>query len=147
MSTGDDMIIQGTEGDDMKWPDVTDSKKRILLMALEKSLGIVSVACKKANLSRDTHYRWLKEDPKFKAAVMLINELALDFAEGKLFELMQGVTVQQQQGNQQVIYTLAPNVAANIFYLKTKGKHRGYVEKLQLEDLNKDDEVETSLDV
>ena len=87
-----------------------------LLKALELTLGIVSDACKKANVHRSTHYRWLKEDPEYKAKVDSIEDLALDFAETALHR--------QIKRN---------NVVATIFLLKTRGKKRGYVEKTEVE--------------
>ena len=37
-------------------------KKERILKALEQSLGIVTVACKKADVPRSTFYKWLNED-------------------------------------------------------------------------------------
>jgi hypothetical protein len=85
--------------------------KKATVKALEQSLGVVSVACRAVGISRDTHYRWLKEDEGYKAEVEALAEVALDFAESSLHKLIQeGVP------------------SATIFYLKTKGKRRGYVE-------------------
>ncbi len=92
------------------------NKKGALLEALEKSLGVVTTACQKTGVSRATFYRWLKEDEAFSADVQAIQDVALDFAESKLFE-------QIQDGS----------TPATIFYLKTKGKRRGYVERQELE--------------
>lgn len=89
--------------------DKSDIKKENMVQALEKTLGIVSTACKACNISRDTHYRWLHTDVDYRAKVLKINSLALDFAESKLFEQIKKGTP-----------------AAIIFYLKTKGKSRGY---------------------
>ena len=85
--------------------------KRAIIQALEKSLGVVSVACRAVGVSRDTHYRYLREDEEYKAEVESLSEVAIDFAESSLHKLIQeGVPT------------------ATIFYLKTKGKKRGYVE-------------------
>ena len=89
--------------------------KKALVEALEKSLGVVSTACKAAGISRDTHYRWLKEDPDYKAQVEELSEVAIDFAESHLHKLI-------KEGNP----------AATIFFLKTKGKNRGYVERQEI---------------
>lgn len=94
--------------------DTTDNKKR-MLEALEKSLGIVTTACRAVNIVRDTHYRWLKEDAEYKAAVELISDSVLDFAESKLHNLI-------EKGD----------TAATIFYMKTKGKKRGYIERQEI---------------
>ena len=93
----------------------TKLNKKAMLEALEKSLGIVTTACKHVGISRRTYYNWLSSDDKFKAEVQDINDIALDFAESKLYELIKET-----------------NVAATLFYLKTKGKSRGYVERQEL---------------
>jgi len=97
---------------------MTDSlghTKKAMIEALEKSLGIVTQACKVVGISRDTHYRWMKDDEEYKQAVQELGDVALDFAESKLHKLI-------DQGNP----------AATIFYLKTKGKERGYVERQEI---------------
>lgn len=96
-------------------PDSIGHTKKALVEALEKSLGVVSTACKAAGISRDTHYRWLKEDPDYKAQVEELSEVAVDFAESHLHKLIKD-----------------GNPAATIFFLKTKGKNRGYVERQEI---------------
>ena len=91
-------------------------KKETILQALENSLGVVTVACKQADIPRSTYYKWLKEDEKFAKAVKEIENIALDFAESQLH-------TQMKDGS----------TSATIFYLKTKGKKRGYVEKQEFE--------------
>jgi len=95
---------------------ISTPKKAAMLEALERSLGIVSTAAKAANIDRQTHYNWLKDDPNYKAAVEAIQESVIDFAESHLYKLI-------KEGNP----------AANIFYLKTKGKNRGYIERQEIE--------------
>jgi hypothetical protein len=94
----------------------TDITKKAMLEALEKSLGIVTSACKSVDISRETHYRWLREDAEYKAAVDALSDVALDFAESQLHK-------QIKDGNS----------TATIFFLKTKGKKRGYVERQELD--------------
>ena len=91
-------------------------KKEQLLEALVKSLGIVSTACLSVDVSRTTYYKYYNEDKDFKTLVDDISDVAIDFAESKLFDLM-------REGHPTAI----------IFYLKTKGKKRGYVEKQELD--------------
>tara|TARA_R110000765_G_scaffold365878_1_gene455991 strand:+ start:1876 stop:2253 length:378 start_codon:yes stop_codon:yes gene_type:complete len=90
-------------------------KKESILKALEKSLGVVTVACRKSDIPRSTFYKWLKEDEGFANEVKEIENIALDFAESQLHD---------QIGN--------ANTAATIFYLKTKGKKRGYIERQEI---------------
>jgi len=87
-------------------------KKELILKALESALGVVTTACKKTGVPRSTFYKWMNEDVEFAKDVKEIEAVSLDFAESKLFE---------QMANN--------NTAATIFYLKTKGKQRGYVER------------------
>ncbi len=97
-------------------------KKEAILDALEQCLGVVTTACKQVDVPRSTFYKWLKTDIDFANKVKEIENVSLDFAESKLFE--------QIQEN---------NTSATIFYLKTKGRKRGYWEKQQ-HDITTDDE-------
>ena len=96
--------------------DNFDKKKKELLIALEKSLGIVTNACKLVKITRQTFYNYYNEDKEFKQAVDQMNEVCLDYAETQLYKLI-------QEGNP----------AAIIFYMKTKGKTRGYIEKQEID--------------
>ena len=89
--------------------------KKALLEALEKSLGVVTTACKQVGIGRTTFYEYLNKDDKFAKQVADIQNIALDFAESQLHK-------QIQDGN----------TSATIFYLKTKGKKRGYVERSEI---------------
>jgi hypothetical protein len=97
-------------------------KKESILKALESSLGVVTVACKSADVPRSTYYKWLNEDEEFAKAVKDIENIALDFGESQLHK---------QIGD--------GNTSATIFFLKTKGKRRGYIERSEL-DLSSGDE-------
>jgi hypothetical protein len=90
----------------------TDTKKQAMLEALERSLGIVTTACNAVGINRSTHYDWMRKDPEYKS----IEDRTLDFAESHLHKLI-------REGNP----------AATIFFLKTKGKGRGYVERQEIE--------------
>lgn len=96
-----------------------DTSKRGMIEALKKTLGIVTTAAAQVNISRNTHYTWMQEDPDYKAEVNSISDMAIDFAESSLH-------VQIQDGN----------TTATIFYLKTKGKERGYVERQEITGIN-----------
>ena len=91
-----------------------DINKKRMVEALEKSLGIVTTACKSVGISRETHYRWTREDSEYKEAVESISDIALDFAESKLHKQIE-----------------AGDTTATIFFLKCKGKRRGYIEKTE----------------
>jgi hypothetical protein len=93
-----------------------DIKKKAMIAALTKSLGIVTTACKSVGIDRSLHYRWMNEDPEYKTSVEDISDIALDFAESKLHTLI-------DKGD----------TSANIFYMKTKGKRRGYIERSEVD--------------
>jgi hypothetical protein len=96
--------------------DKTEQHKKAMLDALEKSLGVVTSACKTVGVGRTTHYLWLQEDKEYKAAVEELSDVAIDFAESQLHK-------QIKEGNS----------TATIFFLKTKGKKRGYIERQELD--------------
>jgi hypothetical protein len=92
-----------------------DVLKRAMIEALEANLGIVTPAAAKIGIHRGTHYYWMKTDPDYAAAVDSVQDIALDFAESKLHEQIK-----------------EKDTIATIFYLKTKGKKRGYIEKQEI---------------
>lgn len=95
--------------------------KKAMIEALIKCLGVVTPAAKIVGINRSTHYDWLKNDPEYKTEVESIEDVALDFAESKLH-------TQIEKGD----------TTATIFYLKTKGKKRGYIEKNEIGYTNKE---------
>ena len=98
----------------------TVQHKKAIIEALEQSLGIVTTACKKVGVGRTTFYGWLKDDEDFAKQVKDIENVALDFAETQLHQ------------------QIKDNVpTSTIFYLKTKGKKRGYIERMETENTNK----------
>lgn len=111
-------------------PNLQLDTKKALLEALETYHGIISDSCRKVGISRQTYYDWLKNDPDFKLAAEEINESAIDFVEGKLFERITGVLIKTGEvDGEDIIYKTPPSDPALMFYLKCKAKHRGYVER------------------
>ena len=90
----------------------TEHNKKRMLAALEKTFGVVTTACKQLDIGRTTYYDWYNNDADFKKAVDELQGVALDMAESQLHKQI-----------------LGGNTSATIFYLKTKGKNRGYVER------------------
>lgn len=110
----------------------TDERKAAFLEALEVSLGVITDACKVSGIPRRTVYEWKRDDPEFAAGMKEADEIALDFVESAQFK---GI----REGNPSLI----------IWYLKTRGKKRGYIERQELAiDINKlsDQEVDALLD-
>ena len=80
--------------------------------ALIQSKGIISVAAKNLGCSHGTVLNYIKRYKSLQTVLREINEKLIDFTEGKLYQRI-------SEGN----------TTAIIFHLKTKGKHRGYVER------------------
>ena len=90
--------------------------KKELIEAMNKSLGIVTKACQMTGIARSTFYKYYNEDPEFKKQADSCEDIAIDFAESQLHkQIQEGVP------------------SSTIFFLKTKGKKRGYVEKTEME--------------
>lgn len=76
----------------------------------------VSATCAALNISRQTFYRMRKEDKVFKEELKEAEESIIDNVESKLLgKINDGDTT------------------CMIFYLKTKGKKRGYVERQEVD--------------
>ena len=83
--------------------------------ALRLSAGIQSLAAKRLKCDRKTVSNYIKAHPSLAALIEEIVEESLDLAEGQLLKSI-------GEGDKTAI----------IFYLKTKGKQRGYIERGEL---------------
>jgi hypothetical protein len=93
----------------------TAHNKAALLKALKEARGIVTTACDAVGVNRSTYYDYYNSDPEFKREADDVQEIAIDFVEGKLFEqIEEGIPT------------------STLFYLKTKAKHRGYIERTEV---------------
>lgn len=92
-----------------------DSIKKRIPEILMESMGNVSIVCKKLGISHDTYYRWAKNNDEILTAQYYAGEAALDWVESKLFSRI-------AEGD----------VTSIIFYLKTKGRYRGYAQELKV---------------
>jgi len=86
-----------------------------IIAALKETKGLLTLAARKAGVSYSTVNRYANDFPSVRQAVEEAKESMTDFAEGKLFQAI-------NEGN----------MTAVIFYLKTKGKARGYVERQEI---------------
>ena len=94
-------------------------KMKSFLEAYDRTGCNKSAACKACGVSRQTVYNWAESDPKFAMQMEDIEESNIDYVETKLMtRISQGDTT------------------AIIFFLKTKGKHRGYVERTETTGAN-----------
>lgn len=86
---------------------MTEQQEKFLEI-LERSLGIVSVALQQLQITRDDFDSWMTNQT-FKRRYQQVQELSVDYVENKLLGLIN-----------------AGDLSAIQFYLKTKGKKRGY---------------------
>lgn len=82
--------------------------------AILKANGLVSVAAKVLNCDNQTIYNYIKEFPQLKDTLQEARDKTLDLAENKLFELIN-----------------EKDKTAIIFFLKTIGRGRGYIERFE----------------
>lgn len=104
-----------TERDTQRIDERVTQEKADLLQALANTSGIVASACKQANISRMTYYRWYNEDPEFREKADDVKELQKDFAESLILKKM-------KEGDTTML----------IFYAKTQMKDRGYTERKEI---------------
>ena len=107
----------------------SDKNKEKFLVLLAKNAGNVSSTCKAFNINRGTYYNWL-EDDSFKAIVDDIQESLIDNAESKL---------------QKLINEDSP--VAILFYLKTRAKSRGYIERQETDITSKGEKISININL
>ena len=102
----------------------TSVKKKIFIEALTFSHYVIQPALDTAQINRGTYCRWLHNEAKFKEMVEATKESSIDFVERKLYK---NISVCKE--------------ISTIFYLKTRAKHRGYVEATQLDITSGGDKI------
>lgn len=94
--------------------ELTDQQEKFLLAYESKGCN-VTVACRSIMISRQTFYYWCDNSDNFKQKVADTKEGLYDFVENHLLALIKD-----------------GNVAATIFFCKTKMRQRGYVERQEV---------------
>lgn len=89
-------------------------KQRLFIEAFASVCACnVSATCRKIGISRRIYYTWMNSNEDFRNAIDDEQEALLDMAETKLHQnIMEG------------------REASIFFFLKTKGKNRGYIETI-----------------
>lgn len=96
-----------------------EKNKERMLEALERCLGVVTPACKEIGLTRKVFYDYYHSDPDFKAKVDDIQDITFDFVENQLFKAI-------KNGSERSI----------MFYMKYKGRRRGYSDSVDVNVTN-----------
>ncbi len=95
---------------------ITEDNKSNFLIAFKNSAGNIAHACRAANIDRQTYYNYVGKFDSFKKECENIKEENIDFAESILMGEIKN-----------------KNMTATIFYLKTIGRNRGYIERQEME--------------
>lgn len=101
----------------------------LIIAAISGSGGVIREIADRLNVNRVTVWRWSKENSEIAEAIQEELESTLDTAETKLIEL-----INEKDG------------ASVRFFLATKGRHRGYAKKIEMEgQLNHSGQVQIYL--
>ena len=105
-------------------PELRKMKKEKWLSVFKQSLNRTA-ACEAIGIARSTLWRWIKRDTEFAELVREVEESMLDTAESELMKLVR-----------------SGDFKAVKFLLQTKGRSRGYGEKLQIEQTTKSETID-----
>ncbi|MBY0562446.1 hypothetical protein [Hyphomicrobium sp.] len=107
---------QASQGDTPKRPGPAPRFTNAqIIEALRLSAGIITGAADILKTSRQTVAKYIENSEELQQALEQVNHRTLDIAESKLMSAIN-----------------SGNLTATIFYLKTKGKSRGYTERSEL---------------
>lgn len=99
----------------MSKEDLTEIQK-LFIESFKENATNVSQTAKKINIHRDTYYEWCNTNPTFKKEIENAKESLIDFVESALLKNIKN-----------------GDTTAQIFFLKTRGKSRGYVERQEID--------------
>lgn len=106
---------------EQRYQFTTDELKQWVLECLKDNYGIVTDAAARANISHTTIYNWKRSDADFKERFDEIQDMQIDFVERKMYDVI-------NEKNNSMIQ----------FFLRTRGKHRGYQESMVNHNINQD---------
>jgi AcrR family transcriptional regulator len=86
-----------------------------IIPLIDEYTGNLSMVARKLGVSRTTLYRFLSDKPTVRLALEEAREKMIDNVESKLYSK-----------------ALAGDTTAMIFFLKTQGKQRGYIERQEV---------------
>ena len=108
---------------------------------LVKHLGNKTEVCKELSIDYRSLQNWVYQDSALAEIVEGQNEKTVDFVESKLFQRITGYDevetfISHYKGEiitQEFIRRYPPDPTCIIFFLKTRGRARGYIEKVGYE--------------
>ena len=93
----------------------TQKDKLTFLKILKGNGGNINDACNATSIARRTVYVWMNKEEWFKNSIEDIREISVDNVESALYKS-----------------AIEGNTTAQIFFLKTQGKSRGYIERQEI---------------
>jgi len=102
--------------DKFKGPLTTKQKKRLFPELLRANWWNITQTCRELNIDRSTYHRWIRTDKKFRQKIEDLQEEEKD-----LVEAIARKKILKDQDKTMII-----------FFLKTKAKDRGYVERQEM---------------
>ena len=98
------------------WGMTTRRRKNFFIEYWFKAKGNISHICNQLGMARKTFTRWMENDPDFREKILAQDEALTDMAETQHYNLI-----------------AAGHPPSVQFHLRTKGKDRGYVERVEQE--------------
>ena len=108
----------------------TNKDRERFIGILTKQAGNVAGACRAMHINRRTYYNWMEKHEDFKVTVEDITEALIDDAESELQKLIKD-----------------GNTAAILFFLKTKAKARGYIERQEQDITSKGEKISININL
>lgn len=102
-------------------------RTKALFIYMLSNVWNITSACRRVGLTRTTYYDWVATDPNFKEMVDEVEDMKLDFVEDQAMKKI-------GEGCSRLIE----------FYLRTKGKKRGFTEEITSYE---DDTIEFTLNI
>ena len=104
------------------------------------NMGNKTEVAEALNVSRRALYNWIEDDSDLKEAIESQEEANIDFTESKLFARIEGYEhpdthISNFQGTvtvTDITKHYPPDATSIIFFLKTRAKHRGYIERQEV---------------
>jgi hypothetical protein len=122
------------DGSELQLVDQASSKQMLrtlrtkaLFIYMLSNVWNVASACRRIGISRKTYYDWISSDSNFKEMVDEVEDMKLDFVEDQAIKKI-------GEGCSRLIE----------FYLRTKGKKRGFTEEITSYE---DDTIEFTLNI
>ena len=106
---------------------IENRKKQILELYPKKACN-VSAVCSAVGITRKTFYDYMNADDEFADSIEESKEALIDNAESILQKKI-----------------LSEDTVSLIFFLKTRGKSRGYTERQEIEDVSEKEPIQVNI--